>query len=618
MTVSLFWSAASGYETSVSWIHSEQRPDFTRTPQNPTTEDLIRFTLPTSVFFNESVAERTLGGRPTLSVNPSQRTILLRFDEPVNDGVFVDRDPVSGLQGHFGPLEEGSWFFDVRFQGTIWFDRFDVGPPSPVISGRVRTFAGAPIAGVRLTFSNQGGRTFTNNNGFYSKSVPKGWSGTVSPGKSGFAFSPSHRTYQNVTQDIANQFYIGFQVSPPAKDFFTEHFSGDADIFDLSNKSVTFTPVAGENFYSGTQKDIKQLPTDPAGGTNLSLGDDDFEFVQLKGTEGVFIFGSGFAGFYVASNGYITFTEADTEHSETLSRHFETKRISALFEDLNPSAAGTVSSRELKDRVAVTWRNVTEYGTDNSNTFQIEMFFDGRIRISWLNIDAVNGIVGLSEGLGIPDGFQQTDISQRYPTVAPEQMNFVEHFSSTDDIFDLAGSSIMFTPKADGTSYSATLEKIEFLPAEPTGGAELGLGDDDFAFVKLGDSKTVSIFGSVFSSFHVGSNGYITFTEGDDDYSESLKDHFETRRISLLFDDLNPSAGGTVSWLQLIDRVAVTYENIPEFRDDGANTFQVEMFFDGRIRISWLEIGAEDGLVGLSDGLGIPLGLQETDFSKLN
>jgi hypothetical protein len=70
--------------------------------------------------------------------------------------------------------------------------------------------------------------------------------------------------------------------------------------------------------------------------------------------------------------------------------------------------------------------------------------------------------------------------------------------------------------------------------------------------------------------------------------------------------------------LQLIDRVAVTYENIPEFRDDGANTFQVEMFFDGRIRISWLEIGAEDGLVGLSDGLGIPLGLQETDFSRLN
>jgi hypothetical protein len=39
------------------------------------------------------------------------------------------------------------------------------------------------------------------------------------------------------------------------------------------------------------------------------------------------------------------------------------------------------------------------------------------------------------------------------------------------------------------------------------------------------------------------------------------------------------------------------------------------MFYDGRIRISWLEIGSENNIVGLSDGLGLSPDFKETDFS---
>ena len=40
------------------------------------------------------------------------------------------------------------------------------------------------------------------------------------------------------------------------------------------------------------------------------------------------------------------------------------------------------------------------------------MFFDGRIRLTFLQIDAVRGLTGLSQGLGIPAGFKASDFSE--------------------------------------------------------------------------------------------------------------------------------------------------------------------------------------------------------------
>jgi len=623
ISILLLCGVVSAYETEISWIHGEDPPDFSRTPENPTTSDLIYFTVPTDVFYNQWTAERALGGTPSLMVDPVKREIELWFQGPADESpMFLDAGSVCGLEGHFGLLEEGTWLFYVHFPGTVWFDSFDVAPPTPLISGRVRTAGGAGIGGVSLTFSNGGGSTVSNSSGFYDKRVPEGWSGTATPSKSGYVFIPPQRSYLDVVSDIPDQDYVGYASQPPAKDYFTEYFSSGEDIFDLSNRSVMFTPTNDGTFYSGSQQEITKLPTDPSGGTELSLGDDDYELVKLKGQETLFIFSSSFASFYVGSNGYITFGEGDNAHSESLAAHFDMKRISVLFEDLNPSGGGTVSWKEMSDRAVVTWENVPEYGSSNSNTFQIEMFFDGRIQLSWLTIEAVNGIVGLSNGLGVPGDFEETDISKTYPTPPQVLVNFAEHFSSESDTFDLSNRTVMFDPTTDKTSYNVTQKKITQLPTNPAGGTEIELGDDDYMLVRLGGAATVSIFGSVFGSFFVGSNGYITFAEGDADYSESLEDHFRTLRISILFNDLNPSGGGSsggglVSAKQLADRVAVTWENVTEFSGSGSNTFQIEMFLDGRIHLSWLGIEVENGIVGLSDGLGVPVDFEEVDFSEL-
>lgn len=111
-------------------------------------------------------------------------------------------------------------------------------------------------------------------------------------------------------------------------------------------------------------------------------------------------------------NGYLAFVSGDTDHFETFENHFALPRISALFHDLDPSAGGTVSFKQLDDRIVVTFEDVPEYGWANRNSFQIEMLYNGKIRITFTDIDTYDGIVGLSKGCGISSCFAESDLSE--------------------------------------------------------------------------------------------------------------------------------------------------------------------------------------------------------------
>ena len=68
------------------------------------------------------------------------------------------------------------------------------------ISGKVST------SEVVLTYQNGGTQTVRSDAlGNYSFSVPSGWSGTVTPSKTGYAFLPKNRSYTNVTAPLAGQ-----------------------------------------------------------------------------------------------------------------------------------------------------------------------------------------------------------------------------------------------------------------------------------------------------------------------------------------------------------------------------------------------------------------------------
>ena len=91
-----------------------------------------------------------------------------------------------------------------------------------------------------------------------------------------------------------------------------------------------------------------------------------------------------------------------------------------------------------------------------------------------------------------------------------------------------------------------------------SGGTLLSLDDDDSVQIFLTGGKQVSIYGHSYSSFWVGSNGYITFGSGDSNPNERFAGHVNRRRISGVFDDFDPAAGGTIRRRKGADRMVGT------------------------------------------------------------
>jgi hypothetical protein len=191
---------------------------------------------------------------------------------------------------------------------------------------------------------------------------------------------------------------------------------------------------------------------------------------------------------------------------------------------------------------------------------------------------------------------------------------FTEIFTESDN--DLDYTMLTFTPDGSPDYYRGCTDQITSLPIDPTGGTSFSLLDDDCYLVDLGGA-TVSLYGTDYGSFCVGSNGYITFTDTDNDWTESPADHFDLPRISALFDDFSPNVGGDLSWKQLADRAVVTWQSVPEYNTTNSSTFQVEMHLDGTIVISYLDIAPTDGLAGLSEGNGLPEDFYESDLSSM-
>lgn len=201
-------------------------------------------------------------------------------------------------------------------------------------------------------------------------------------------------------------------------DYFSEQFSST---FDLDNQTLAFIPDGSGDFYRSCIDSAALLPTDPTGGTTITLTDDDSE--ALTPAMPVSLYGTNYNTIYVGSNGFITFTGTNTTTAESYSNHFNQPRVSFLFDDLNPAAGGSVSYRDLADRLAITFQNVPEYNTSNSNTVQVEFFHNGEIHITWLGIATSDTLVGLSEGGGIPVDFIASDLSQSASCLVPPETN---------------------------------------------------------------------------------------------------------------------------------------------------------------------------------------------------
>ncbi len=210
-------------------------------------------------------------------------------------------------------------------------------------------------------------------------------------------------------QDSNGSVEIPVTVAP---DYLTENFS--ASDLDLAFRTVTFTPAPDDtaSYYVAADEATVDYPVDPEGGLDLVPFFDEDDPVAMSPflAKQVWLYGKSYDTFYVGSNGYVSF-ENTANTSISLEQHFSTPRISGLFSDLDPTLAGSVSAIQTEDAVALTFEDVPEAGTLNSNNFQIVMYFDGTIQLSYKDLDEDEAIVGLSFGAGLPSDFVESDLS---------------------------------------------------------------------------------------------------------------------------------------------------------------------------------------------------------------
>ncbi|MCX8064289.1 MAG: hypothetical protein N3G21_03870, partial [Candidatus Hydrogenedentes bacterium] len=209
--------------------------------------------------------------------------------------------------------------------------------------------------------------------------------------------------------------------SQPATDWFTEDFSTGND---LDYHRIEFTPVGNipNKYIACVVRDVSNFNVDPAGGNVVNLGDDSYVEVSLSPGRKVYLYEVSYDKVYIGSNGYLTFTQGDTQNNESIESHFSLPRVSGMFDNLRPDKGGTISWKELDDRLVVTFENVRADGIISNDTvsFQIEMFYDGKIAITWLGIDPLDGLAGLSAGKGVPSNFRESDLTRYAGCIEPE------------------------------------------------------------------------------------------------------------------------------------------------------------------------------------------------------
>ena len=114
-------------------------------------------------------------------------------------------------------------------------------------------------------------------------------------------------------------------------------------------------------------------------------------------------------------------------------------------------------------------------------------------------------------------------------------------------------------------------------------------------------------YGNSFTTINVCTNGWLSFTSTDTDYSnQGIPDSSEPNNLLAPFwDDLNPSDGGTIYYLSEPNRFIVQWQDVPHYSSGSPETFQVILNADGSIIYQYQTIQIPGGCtVGIENDAG--------------
>jgi len=358
---------------------------------------------------------------------------------------------------------------------------------------------------------------------------------------------------------------LGFAPRP---EFWNAGESTSDDMTDPAVLSVGKGDVhGGVNPIVNTASPIK-----PPGSTNLFVGKNQFKTVAFSAGFAFSFFDVAYTRMNVGGNGYITFGDGDSDHTETVSDFLSPEpRIAALFDALNPATSDAVGAfwQQYSDRVEVTYLAIPETTNSPSNVFRVTLFRDGAIEIDYDFCRARDAIVGISPG-GESPAAHEIDFSRTPSFAGSPHRAIYEHFtgphSSPSRCFDLWGGKLRFTPRDDG-GYDAEFEgpvpsaAVGLSSVSPSFGPEAGgtvLTVRGFGFTSSGDTllrvgaspatEIDVLDGTTLTARTPAGAGRVAVSIENSNGSDSLPDaftYFPPPSLASVDPETGPQAGGT-------------------------------------------------------------------------
>lgn len=150
----------------------------------------------------------------------------------------------------------------------------------------------------------------------------------------------------------------------------------------------------------------------------------------------------------------------------------------------------------------------------------------------------------------------------------------------------------------------------------------LALGDDQSTVVFT--PRSFRVCGETWDFAFVNSNGSLSFDFQDTSPVQSVPAFLGgPPRIAGLWNDLDPSAAGTISFDRGSNRFSVTFGEVPLFGEAGGNSFTIEIrrvvgSLASLVEVDYGALAATGGLAGVSCGGAATAGTEpETDLARL-
>lgn len=362
--------------------------------------------------------------------------------------------------------------------------------------------------------------------------------------------------------------------------------------FGLQNQTLELTPGDGPG------------PTPPPQPveTVLKLSDDASAEIPL-GFSFPF-FGKSYTKVFANSDGNLSFGSGDSSTAPRDKARFlaGVPRIAALYRDLDPSAGGSVAYEAKDGTLTVRYQGVRLYGSTSTSTVAVTLHKDGLIELAYGQVAPGSYVVGVSRGGNGNSGTEQSLGKLAQPIGNGGTDTIFQVFSGSAP-FDLGDKSIAFS--LDGGVKPPPPPPTEYL---------LPLSDDGSMSVQLGFN--FPFFGQTYASAWVNSDGNITFGKSDSSQSDRNETRFLTGapRIALFFADLDPSAGGKVTYYHEDPAsISVRFANVAQWGGGGTATATAKLTSSGAVTLTFGDQSASGGIIGVSKGgagnntAGIPL-----------